>query len=524
MPNTQSPTLILEKLTIRTHSQMLVKDLSFSLYQGQTLAIVGESGSGKSLSALALLGLLADNLTVTGKLQLIDNQEKLQELPVATNPKNHKQNEQIWRQVRGEDIGMVFQEPMMALNPLHKIAKQIGESLLLSKKNFTKNELKTKIIKLLQQVKIRNAEDKLSRYPHELSGGERQRVMIAMAIARQPKVLIADEPTTALDAHLQEEILQLLAELKNQQNMAVILISHDLNLVKKYSDQLIVMKQGEVIETGATQAVCLQPQADYTNALLNQDFGKVEPLENSEDKPIILTVEDLTVKFPVEKSLFGGVNKWHTAVNKMNFQLKKGQSLGIVGESGSGKSTSMLALARLLARGTKITGKVTLADTDILALTKRELTQFRSQLQVVFQDPYASINPRFNVLQIIEEGLKVQGMESEKRRQEVIQALSDVQLGEEYLQRYPHQLSGGQRQRIALARALVMKPKVIILDEPTSALDSSTQLAVVELLRSLAKQYHISYLCISHDLKVVKALCETVLMMQAGECVELGEH
>ena len=377
---------------------------------------------------------------------------------------------------------------------------------------------------MLEDVNITDPADKLKRYPHEISGGQRQRVMIAMALAQQPDILIADEPTTALDVTLQHEILELLERLKRQHNMAMVLISHDLNLVRRYSDEVIVMRQGQTIEQGDTASVFEHPKAEYTRTLIKQDFGQaLNLIDNNEDKKTsVLKVNHLKVEFPIEKSLFGGTKCWFDAIKDVDMMLQKGRALGVVGESGSGKTTIALALSQLLSTQARVSGQILVNDQDISALSKKALRQFRSQIQMVFQDPFASINPRMTVLQIVEEGLLVQGVDKVTRQQAVMDSLATVHLPAEFAQRYPHELSGGQRQRVALARALIMKPSLLILDEPTSALDSTTQVTVVSLLREIQEKQRISYVFISHDLKVVRALCQHVVVLKNGMCVESG--
>ncbi len=510
--------LTVDSLSIITATGIqLVEELSYELRQGQTLAIVGESGSGKSIASLALLGLLPEHLTIRGKVQLAST-VGMSQLPIA----NDKTRNVALRAIRGQRIGMVFQEPMTALNPLHTVAKQIAESLRLS--GVPKKQWRDTSIALLNDVNITDPADKLNRYPHELSGGQRQRVMIAMALAQQPDILIADEPTTALDVTLQHEILALLDELKHQHNMAMILISHDLNLVRRYSDEVIVMRQGQTIEQGQTSAVFDQPKADYTRTLIKQDFGQALIIaDNSIDKQSsVLEVSNLKVQFPIEKSLFGGTKRWFDAVKDVDMTLQKGQALGIVGESGSGKTTIALALSQLLSNQARVSGQIVVNGQDISALSKKALRNFRSQIQMVFQDPFASINPRMTVMQIVEEGLLVQGVDKASRQQAVMESLATVHLPLAFAQRYPHELSGGQRQRVALARALIMKPSLLILDEPTSALDSTTQVTVVSLLREIQQKLQISYVFISHDLKVVRALCQHIMVLKEGVCVESG--
>ncbi len=510
--------LTVDSLSITTATGIqLVDELSYELRQGQTLAIVGESGSGKSIASLALLGLLPENLTIKGEVQLAST-AGMSQLPIA----NDKSRNAALRPIRGQRIGMVFQEPMTALNPLHTVAKQIAESLRLS--GVPKKQWRATSIALLNDVNITDPSDKLNRYPHELSGGQRQRVMIAMALAQQPDILIADEPTTALDVTLQHEILTLLDDLKRKHSMAMILISHDLNLVKRYSDEIIVMRQGQTIEQGQTSAVFDQPKADYTRTLIQQDFGQaLQPVADHADGPsTVLKVSNLNVQFPIEKSLFGSTKRWFDAVKAVDMTLQKGQALGIVGESGSGKTTIALALSQLLGNQARVHGQIVVNGQDISALSKKVLRHFRSQIQMVFQDPFASINPRMTVMQIVEEGLLVQGVDKDARQQAVMESLATVHLPLAFAQRYPHELSGGQRQRVALARALIMKPSLLILDEPTSALDSTTQVTVVSLLREIQQKLQISYVFISHDLKVVHALCQHIMVLKQGACVESG--
>ncbi len=516
--NTQNKLmLVVDKLSIVTDADIVLVDkLTYELRQGETLAVVGESGSGKSIASLALLGLLPNSLSVTGEVQLADAAE-MTTLPIS----NHKTRDAALRAIRGQRIAMVFQEPMTALNPLHTVAKQIAESLRLS--GVPKKHWRDRSIALLSDVNITNPADKMHRYPHELSGGQRQRVMIAMALAQQPDILIADEPTTALDVTLQHEILELLDSLKRQHQMAMILISHDLNLVKRYSNNVIVMRQGQMVEQGPTAEVFNQPASDYTRTLIEQDFGQALDLfEDESQRPTVLQVSHLQVQFPIEKSLFGGVKRWFDAVKNVDMTLQKGQALGIVGESGSGKTTIALALSQLLSHQARISGQIVVNGQDIAVLSRSKLRKFRSQIQMVFQDPFASINPRMTVMQIVEEGLLVQGVSKVARQQAVMDSLATVHLPAEFAQRYPHELSGGQRQRVALARALVMQPSLLILDEPTSALDSTTQITVVNLLREIQEKLHISYVFISHDLKVVRALCQHIMVLKEGTCIEFG--
>lgn len=496
---------------------ILVDNLSYQLHQSQTLAIVGESGSGKSIASLALLGLLPNSLNVSGQV-LLDGRTQL---PITNNQGKDKAQNRALRSIRGQRIGMIFQEPMTALNPLHTVAKQIAESLRLN--GIAKPQWRKHTIQLLEDVNITDPIDKLNRYPHELSGGQRQRVMIAMALAQQPDILIADEPTTALDVTLQHEILALLNSLKSERDMAMILISHDLNLVKRYSDEIIVMRQGQTIEQGKTAAIFAQPKADYTRTLMQQNFGSALTITNeTATNERVLVVNKLQVDFPIEKNLFGGTKRWFEAVKSVDLSLSAGQALGIVGESGSGKTTIALALSKLLSNQARVRGQVLIDGQDLFALSSSELRQFRSQIQMVFQDPFASINPRMTVMQVVEEGLLVQGVTQAARQQAVLESLKTVHLPADFVHRYPHELSGGQRQRVALARALVMRPSLLILDEPTSALDSTTQVTVATLLREIQAKFNISYVFISHDLKVVRALCQYTMVLKQGVCVEAG--
>lgn len=515
-----APVLRVNGLSIYADHDTLVHKLSYQINRGETLAIVGESGSGKSLSSLALLGLLPQDLRVEAQVEL----QSVGLLPVNQSPnysiKKQSMRDKQLKAVRGTKIAMVFQEPMTALNPLHTVGKQVAESLRMT--GTPKSQIKPRILELLNDVNIKDPESKLGRYPHELSGGQRQRVMIAMALAQNPEVLIADEPTTALDVSLQHEILELLDRLKKQHGMAMLLISHDLNLVRRYSDKIIVMQQGKVIERGDSKTLFHNPQSAYTKLLISQDFGSALKINASKESLPVIEVKQLSVAFPQKKSLLGGVSEWMSAVQVLSFELNPGTSLGIVGESGSGKTTIALALARLLTNQAKVNGDVIIDKVNINSLSNSELRRFRSNIQMVFQDPFASINPRFNVMQIIEEGLLIRGEGKPQREQAVLEALTTVNLPHSFAYRYPHELSGGQRQRVALARALIMRPKVIILDEPTSALDSSTQVDVVQLLRDIQQQYGLSYIFISHDLNVVQALCHNIMVLKAGECVEFA--
>ncbi|QIC79470.1 ABC transporter ATP-binding protein [Acinetobacter indicus] len=494
----RTPVLTVQQLQIQHQQQLLVHNLNFELYAGETLALVGESGSGKSVSSLALLGLLPSQLQIQGQA-LFQGQDLLQLNPVQL------------RQIRGQRIAMIFQEPMTALNPLHRVEKIISESLLLQ--GYSKAETRQRVLQLLQDVGIPQPEDKLKRYPHELSGGQRQRVMIAMALALDPDILIADEPTTALDVTLQAQILDLLQSLQRSRQMAMILISHDLNLVRHYADQVIVMNKGQVEEQGPVEQVFHAPQQAYTRELLHHDFGKALQVEATQP---LLQLQQLGVKFPIKQGLLNRVKDYFVAVEPLDLNLAQGESIGIVGESGSGKSSLALAISRLTASE----GKIDLLGQDLNQLSEKQLRPLRSKFQIVFQDPFSSLNPRLNVEQTIGEGLALQKLSASEIQQRIDLALEKVELPVSFKTRYPHELSGGQRQRIALARALVLKPKLLILDEPTSALDRTTQRAIVKLLRRLQQQEQMSYLFISHDLQVVKALCQKVLVLKHAKVME----
>ncbi len=491
--------LSVENLHIRHAGQVLLQDLSFHLNAGETIALVGESGSGKSISSLAILGLLPDSLQVTGRVML-------QQQELLSNSK------QQWQQVRGRKIAMIFQEPMTALNPLHRVEQLVGESLRLQ--GYSKQQVQQKVIALLEDVGINDAEQKLKRYPHELSGGQRQRVMIAMALALDPEILIADEPTTALDVTLQEQVLSLLKALQQKRNMAMILISHDLKLVGRFSDQVIVMQKGEVKEQGSTEQIFAQPKHDYTRDLLDQDFGLATA--TAESAPDVLQLQQLQVRYPIKAGLLNRIKDYVVAVEPVSLSVKQGETLGIVGESGSGKSSMALAIARLIDSE----GKIRLDDLRLDLLSEKKLRPYRHHFQIVFQDPFSSLNPRMTVLQIVGEGLAIQGVANKQIEDKVKQVLEKVELPAAFIDRYPHELSGGQRQRIALARALILQPKLIILDEATSALDRSTQRAMVQLLRNFQQEYQLSYLFISHDLAVVRALSHQVLVLKQGQVVE----
>ena len=480
-----------------------VNNMSLKLEQGEILGIVGESGSGKSVTALSILGLLPyPKAYHLEKSSIVFNQTELIGL-----------NNKEFQQIRGNKISFIFQEPMSSLNPLHKIGAQIAESLELHQ-NLSKEQIKKRTFELLQLVKIPEPEQKINAYPFELSGGQRQRVMIAMAIANNPQILIADEPTTALDVTIQEQIIDLLLELKQKLNMSIIFISHNLRLVHKISDHIAVMYKGDLLEYGTAKQVFENPQTSYTKKLISSNL--LLNLQQKKDSKIILKANDIEVSFPRKKNIWGRVTADFKAVDKVSFDLRQGETLGIVGESGSGKTSLALAVINLLKhRG------------NIEILTDNEYQnphQFSKDLQIVFQDPYNSLNPRMTIKQIIEEGLTVhfkQLLKGEKINK-IKEILKEVNLNESIMDAYPHEFSGGQRQRIALARALILNPKIIILDEPTSALDVTVQAQIVELLKSLQIKYKISYIFISHDMNAIRAMSHRVMVMKNGKIIEQG--
>ncbi len=484
-----------------------VKGVSFHIDAGETLALVGESGSGKSVSALSILRLLPSPPARYASGEIHFGGQELLHAP-----------EETLRQVRGNDIAMIFQEPMTSLNPLHTVEKQIGEILEVHR-GITGEQARARIIELLEQVGIHEPEKRLASYPHQLSGGQRQRVMIAMALANEPKLLIADEPTTALDVTVQAQILQLLRRLQRQRNMAQLLITHDLTIVRRVADRVAVMKNGEIVETGRTEAIFGDPQHPYTRMLLaSEPKGDPPPLDES--APVVAEARNLKVWFPIRKGLLKRTVGHIKAVNGVSVKIRAGQTLGVVGESGSGKTTLGLALLRLIASE----GPIVFMGRDISDCDAKCMRPLRRHMQIVFQDPFGSLSPRMSVRQIVEEGLRIQAPELtfDERTQLVAQALDEVGIDPAAMERYPHEFSGGQRQRIAIARAMVLHPRFVVLDEPTSALDLTVQSQIVALLRKLQQKHDLAYMFISHDLRVVKALASELLVMRLGEVVEQG--
>ncbi len=481
-----------------------VRGVSFAVNRGETVALVGESGSGKSVTALSTVSLLGDNAQVSGSVRY-DGREMVGAL------------ERDLRRVRGNDISFIFQEPMTSLNPLHTIEKQLGESLALHQ-GVVGDGARGQIVELLTKVGIRDPESRLGAYPHQLSGGQRQRVMIAMALANKPDILIADEPTTALDVTIQAQILELLAELKSSEGMGLLFITHDLGIVRRIADRVCVMKNGEIIETGSTETIFESPQHPYTQKLLAAAAtGSPDPVEG--DAPVLVETEKLKVWFPIQKGFMRRTVGHVKAVNDATLTVRSGETLGIVGESGSGKTTLALAIMRLLASE----GRITFQGQDIRKWSTSELRRLRKDMQIVFQDPFGSLSPRMTCSQIISEGLAIHKVDPGRDKRELVrEVMIETGLDPEVMDRYPHEFSGGQRQRIAIARAMVLRPRLLVLDEPTSALDMTVQVQIVELLRDLQKKYGLAYLFISHDLKVVRAMSHRVLVMKQGDIVEQG--
>jgi len=484
-----------------------VRDISFDIGEAETVALVGESGSGKTVTALSIMQLLpyplarhpSGSITFRGQELLGASQAALQK-------------------IRGDRIGMIFQEPMTSLNPLHTIEKQVGEVMMLHR-GLDKASARRRVIELLHQVGLAEAESRLAAYPHQLSGGQRQRVMIAMALANDPNLLIADEPTTALDVTIQAQILKLLKELQQARGMSLLLITHDLGVVRKVADRVCVMTEGRIVEAGDTEDVYERPQHPYTRHLLAAE-PKGKPVVAADSAPVVTATENFKVWFPIKRGVLRRVVGYIKAVDGVTIEIRAGHTVGVVGESGSGKTTLALGLLRL----EKSRGPIRFLGRDIQGLGAKQLRPLRREMQIVFQDPFASLSPRMSAGQIVEEGLLVhQGKgDYDERRRLISDALVEVGLDPEMQDRYPHEFSGGQRQRIAIARAMVLKPRLVILDEPTSALDMSVQAQIVDLLRDLQQRHNLAYMFISHDLKVVRALADEVIVMRAGRVVEQG--
>jgi microcin C transport system ATP-binding protein len=485
-----------------------VIDVSLTVGKGETVALVGGSGSGKSVTALSVMQLLPYPFAHHPGGSIQYNGEEL----IGA-------GQSVLRAVRGNEISMIFQEPMTSLNPLHTIEKQIAESLRLHR-GLTGQSATDRILELLDLVGIRNAKQRLGAYPHELSGGQRQRVMIAMALANEPELLIADEPTTALDVTIQAQILALLKDLQSRLGMSMLLITHDLGVVRRMADRVYVMQQGRVVESAATQQIFSSPQQAYTRSLLQAE-PSAKPVRGNQPDGEVLQGRDIRVWYPASKDFFGRVKSYIKACDGIDIQVRAGRTVGIVGESGSGKTTLGLALLRLI----KSEGVIRFHEHVISDYSARQMRPLRARMQIVFQDPFGSLSPRLSVLQIVEEGLRVHqpDLSEAQRLAQVITALREVGLDESILHRFPHEFSGGQRQRIAIARAIVLKPELVVLDEPTSALDVLVQAQIVDLLRELQHKHQLAYLFISHDLKVVRAMSDEIMVMQAGKVVEFGD-
>ncbi|MCK0169165.1 ABC transporter ATP-binding protein [Jannaschia sp. S6380] len=482
-----------------------VRGVSFHVDRSETVALVGESGSGKSVTALSTVSLLPDSATVTGHIDYEGT--SMVDAP-----------ERDLRRVRGNDISFIFQEPMTSLNPLHTIEKQLAESLALHQ-GLKGAAARTRILDLMEKVGIQDAESRLGAYPHQLSGGQRQRVMIAMALANGPDLLIADEPTTALDVTIQAQILELLAALQRDEGMSMLFITHDLGIVRRFADRVCVMKAGEIVEAGPVAEIFDAPQHPYTQMLLAAEpAGRPDPVPDA--APGIAAAEHLKVWFPIQTGLLKRTTGHVKAVNDATLHVRAGETVGIVGESGSGKTTLALAIMRLIASE----GPITLQGKRIDGLQSKALRPLRQDMQIVFQDPYGSLSPRMTVAEIVAEGLKLHDTgDARPHREQVAEILTETGIDPASMDRYPHEFSGGQRQRIAIARAMILRPKLVVLDEPTSALDQTVQVQIVELLRDLQRRHGLAYLFISHDLKVVRALSHKVIVMKRGDVVEAGD-
>ena len=484
-----------------------VDNISLEIARGKTLSLVGESGSGKSVTALSILQLLPEGTVRYSKESSIEFEGRQ---IIGSSKKDITS-------LRGNKISMIFQEPMTSLNPYQKVGYQIDESLIIHR-GLSKKEAREKTLDLLKKVKIPEPEIKVNSYPHQLSGGQRQRIMIAMALANEPELLIADEPTTALDVTVEKALLELLSDLQKEFGMSILFITHDLNIVKKFSDDVCVMKDGQIVEAGRVKELFDDPKHPYTIKLLNSIPGKKEKLNTNNE--LLLSGSEVDINYPVAKNLFGQTTEFLNAVKKVDIKIYSGSTTGLVGESGSGKSS----LARALLGIEKSEGKIIFDNKNINKLSSSEIRNFKKDFQIVFQDPFGSLSPRMTIGEIVGEGLKVHqpNLTKEERKDKIVQALNDVELESASFSRFPHELSGGQRQRVAIARAIILEPKLILLDEPTSALDVSIQMQILNLLKDLQSRLGLAYLCISHDLKVIRFLSDYVYVMKDGNIVEDG--
>ena len=492
-------------LSIAFGNNQVVNGISFSIDAGETVALVGESGSGKTVSALSIPQLLpypyashpSGSIILDGEEMVGAGKSKLLAM-------------------RGSVVSMIFQEPMTSLNPLHKIGRQVSEMLVLEER-VTRKNASDRVRELFDLVGLDDSV-RIDAYPHELSGGQRQRVMIAMALAQEPKLLIADEPTTALDVTIQKQILGLLKDIQKKLNMSLLLITHDLTVVRSLASRICVMTGGDIVEQGPSRKIFETPEHEYTKHLLAAEFLELPP-EAEKEAPLVANVKDLHVRYPKGRHWFGK-QEYLNAVKGISLKIQRGHTIGIVGESGSGKTTLGLAILRMIPSN----GEIWVRDENLQALSKKALKRHRKDLQIVFQDPYGSLSPRMTVNQIVGEGLRIHepDLSESEKNEKVLEAIIEVGLEAEMLERYPHEFSGGQRQRISIARALVLKPKLIVMDEPTSALDVSVQAQIVDLLREVQRKYNLVYLFISHDLKVVRALAHDIVVMKEGQVVEQG--
>ena len=502
-----STILEVKDLSVAFGTTLAVDHISFAVKKGETFALVGESGSGKSVTALSVLQLLP--------------------YPLASHPSGSIKFQgkemigapgEILRNVRGDKVSMIFQEPMTSLNPLHRVERQITEAMLLHR-NVSRDQARARALELLRLVGINNPEQRLRAFPHEMSGGQRQRVMIAMALANDPDLLIADEPTTALDVTVQAQILKLLRELQARLGMAILLITHDLGIVKKFADRVAVMQKGKIVEQKTPAELFAEPEHPYTRMLLAAQ-PKGRAVATHQDAKPLASVKNLKVWFPIKAGVFRRVVDHVRALEGVTLEIREGETVGVVGESGSGKTTLGLALLRLIDSD----GEIVFEGKRIDDFDRGDMRPLREDMQIVFQDPYGSLSPRLSIGEIVAEGLEVHGLATEPgaREQAVIDALTEVGLDPETRHRYPHEFSGGQRQRISIARALILKPKLIVLDEPTSALDMSVQAQIVDLLRDLQQKHNLAYLFISHDLRVIRAMADRVIVLKDGHMVEEG--